>query len=82
MCGSTHTVHYGRAEHQAPGQFRDVIYGMFPGGQLWWYRYLPEQNTWAELWGHHGHDTGRGHHEQDGEHQVSEEQGPDGQMTP
>lgn len=25
----------------------DVIYGMYPGGQLWWYRYLPEQNTWA-----------------------------------
>ncbi|MFD1149295.1 tachylectin-related carbohydrate-binding protein [Saccharothrix hoggarensis] len=25
----------------------DVIYGMVPGGELWWYRYLPAQDTWA-----------------------------------
>ncbi|MFE9746185.1 tachylectin-related carbohydrate-binding protein [Saccharothrix saharensis] len=25
----------------------DVIYGMWPGGEVWWYRYQPAEDTWA-----------------------------------
>ena len=25
----------------------DVIYGMAPGGELWWYRYRPAEDAWA-----------------------------------
>ncbi|MFD7656709.1 tachylectin-related carbohydrate-binding protein [Actinosynnema sp. NPDC059797] len=35
----------GYKQLASPGA--DVIYGMEPGGNLWWYRYLPAQDAWT-----------------------------------
>ncbi|MCS7475927.1 tachylectin-related carbohydrate-binding protein [Umezawaea endophytica] len=35
----------GYKQISSPGA--DVLYGTFAGGETWWYRYLPETDTWA-----------------------------------
>ncbi|WP_158846323.1 tachylectin-related carbohydrate-binding protein [Saccharothrix deserti] len=35
----------GFKQMASPGA--DIVYGMEPGGNLWWYRYLPAQDIWT-----------------------------------